>query len=85
MNAYCNDVLVHFNLGPYSSADDAVVRLHFKAIASAGVGTACISWYGRSRHDGAGDPLDPRMPSILDAAAAAGVKISWWVTYRVAN
>ena len=52
-----------------------------REIAAAGVDSVMLSWWGRAdldvRRDSQGVSTDPLVPLVLDAAAAAGVFVSW--------
>jgi hypothetical protein len=56
--------------GPYSSSDPAVVAAQMREIASAGIGEVVTSWWGR------GSPEDARLPSVLHAARAQGLRVA---------
>ncbi|MBE0566350.1 MAG: alpha-mannosidase [Krumholzibacteria bacterium] len=58
-------------LGPYSSADPAVVRIHVAQLKRAGVGVIVASWWGP------GTPTDRNLPLLLDAAAEAGLEVAF--------
>jgi hypothetical protein len=56
--------------GAYSSADPAVVRAHMREIASAGVDTVIVSWWGD------GSVEDARLPLVLREAKAARLRVA---------
>ena len=56
--------------GAYSSADLTVLRDHMADIASTGAGVVVPSWWGR------GSIEDARLPAVLDAARAYGLRVA---------
>jgi len=56
--------------GPYSSSDMAVVRAQMREIASMGVRTVIVSWWG------AGSPEAARLPDVARAARQAGLRVA---------
>ena len=56
--------------GPYSSSDPAVVRAQMREIASIGVQTVIVSWWG------AGSAEAARLPAVARAARAAGLRVA---------
>ncbi|MEI7926870.1 MAG: alpha-mannosidase, partial [Chloroflexota bacterium] len=56
--------------GAYSSADLTVLRDHMADIASTGAGVVVPSWWGR------GSIEDARLPAVLDAARAHGLRVA---------
>ena len=56
--------------GPYSSSDPAVVRAQMREIASAGIQTVIVSWWGT----GSAEAL--RLPAVTAAAHAAGLRVA---------
>ncbi len=56
--------------GAYSSSDRNVVREQMNDIASAGVDTVIVSWWG------AGSPEADRLPVVVRAARAAGLRVA---------
>ncbi len=58
-------------LGPYSSRDPEVVRIHVAQMKAAGTGVIVASWWG------AGSPEDRALPLLLDEAAAAGLTVAF--------
>ena len=67
--------------GPYSSSDPEHTRAQMRSLALAGVDSAMLSWWGQTNasitRDSQGVDTDALIPHVLDAAAAAGVGISW--------
>ena len=60
-------------LGPYSSSDPKVLQQHMKWIRQSRAGVLVVSWWGQNRYE------DQRVPSVMDAAAAAGLKVAFHV------
>jgi glycoprotein endo-alpha-1,2-mannosidase len=58
-------------LGPYSSSDPDVLKRHMQWIRQAGVGVLTLSWWGRDSYE------DRGAHAVLDAAAAAGLKVNF--------
>jgi hypothetical protein len=56
--------------GPYSSSDQGVVRAQMREIASLGVQTVIVSWWGP------GSVEAGRLPGIAKAARSAGLKVA---------
>jgi hypothetical protein len=56
--------------GPYSSSDAAVVRAQMQEIASVGVQTVIVSWWGEGSAEGA------RLPLVASAARGAGLRVA---------
>jgi hypothetical protein len=56
--------------GPYSSSDPSVVSAQMREIASAGVQTVIVSWWG------AGSAEAARFPMVARAARAAGLRVA---------
>ena len=56
--------------GAYSSSDPAVIRGQMREIADIGVQTVIVSWWGPGSAEGA------RLPPILHAARAAGLRVA---------
>lgn len=56
--------------GPYSSSDPAVVRAQMREIASIGVETVIVSWWGPASAEAA------RLPAVARAARAAGLRVA---------
>ena len=56
--------------GPYSSSDPAVVRAQMSEIASIGVQTVIVSWWGPGSAEAA------RLPLVERAARAAGLRVA---------
>lgn len=56
--------------GPYSSSDPTVIRAQMREIASAGVQTVIVSWWGPGSVEGA------RLPGVAAAARAAGLRVA---------
>jgi len=56
--------------GPYSSADGYVVRSQMREIASIGVQTVIVSWWGEGSTEAA------RLPLVARAARAAGLQVA---------
>lgn len=67
--------------GLYSSADNTTLREQMIELAAAGVDSVMLSWWGQAdlevKRDSQGVSTDPLVPLVLDAAAAAGVGVSW--------
>ncbi|MEU8301126.1 hypothetical protein AB0C04_28030, partial [Micromonospora sp. NPDC048909] len=58
-------------LGAYDSGDPAAVRRHMAWIRDAGVGVLVHSWWGQGSYE------DNLTPTVLDAAAAYGLRVAW--------
>lgn len=56
--------------GPYSSSDQAVVRTQMREIASAGIQTVIVSWWGP------GSAEAQRLPQVIRAARGAGLGVA---------
>jgi glycoprotein endo-alpha-1,2-mannosidase len=56
--------------GAYSSADTAVLRAQLAEIAGTGAGVVVSSWWG------SGSTEDVRLPAIIDAARASGLRVA---------
>jgi glycoprotein endo-alpha-1,2-mannosidase len=56
--------------GAYSSSDPAVIRAQMGEIASSGVQTVIVSWWGP------GSVEDGRLPAVMQAAKAAGLRVA---------
>jgi glycoprotein endo-alpha-1,2-mannosidase len=56
--------------GPYSSSDAYVVRSQMREIASIGVQTVIVSWWGQ------GSAEAERLPLVVRAAGAAGLRVA---------
>jgi glycoprotein endo-alpha-1,2-mannosidase len=56
--------------GPYSSGTIGVVRAQMREIASTGVDTVIVSWWGP------GSPEDARLRPVVAAARAAGLQVA---------
>jgi hypothetical protein len=56
--------------GPYSSSTHSVVRAHMREIASTGIGTVIVSWWGP------GSVEDARLRPVAAAARAAGLRVA---------
>lgn len=56
--------------GAYSSSDPAVLRAQMSEIATAGVDTVIVSWWGP------GSPEDARLPLVASVARAAGLRVA---------
>jgi glycoprotein endo-alpha-1,2-mannosidase len=67
--------------GLYSSSDAAVLDVQLRELAQAGVDSVMLSWWGRRdanvTRDSQGVSTDERVPAVLDAAARAGIGVSW--------
>ncbi|PSC70263.1 glyco endo-alpha-1,2-mannosidase [Micractinium conductrix] len=67
--------------GPYSSADPATVRRHFRELRQAGVGVAALSWWGPQWRQGTTDTqgvsTDQLLPVVLEAAEAEGLRVAF--------
>ena len=68
-------------LGPYSSTAPAVVKQHFKWIRQAGIGTVCLTWWGRGESDENGERgmTDAVLPLLFKTAKETGLKISFHI------
>lgn len=56
--------------GPYSSSDARVLDAQMAEIAAAGISGIVVSWWG------SGSPEDARLPAVLDATRASGLKVA---------
>ena len=56
--------------GPYSSADKGVVRAQMREIASVGIDTVIVSWWGP------GSVEAVRLPAVMRAARTAGLRVA---------
>jgi hypothetical protein len=56
--------------GPYSSSVQSVVRAHMREIASTGIDTVIVSWWGP------GSVEDARLRPVAAAARAAGLRVA---------
>lgn len=56
--------------GPYSSTDPGIVAAQLREIASAGIGTVIVSWWG------VGSPEDARLSQVTAAARKLGLKVA---------
>lgn len=71
--------------GTYSSRDNATLEAQFKELYHAGVDSAMCSWWGRKDWEGkrddadSGANTDELIPSVLEAAALAGVGVSFHI------
>ena len=69
--------------GLYSSRDTAVLTAQFRELAEVGVDTVMVSWWGQANktvhRDSQGISTDELIPAVLDAAAAAGIFVSWHI------
>ena len=67
--------------GLYSSRDRTVLAAQMHEIAAAGIDSVMLSWWGQAAaditRDSQGVSTDELIPAVLDAAAAAGVGVSW--------
>ena len=67
--------------GLYSSADPLALKDQMQELAHAGVDTVMLSWWGRAdaniRRDSQGVSTDELVPAVLEAAAAAGIGVTW--------
>jgi glycoprotein endo-alpha-1,2-mannosidase len=66
--------------GLYSSRDPLVLQEHMQQMVRAGIDVAVASWWGRpnaSTGDSQGVVTDALFPALLDAAAAAGVRVAF--------
>jgi len=67
-------------IGPYSSTNVSVIKIHMQQLYDAGVGVLCYSWYPPQASDEeiAHRPgfSDSMLPRYLDAAAERGITIS---------
>jgi glycoprotein endo-alpha-1,2-mannosidase len=60
--------------GPYSSSDTTVVREQMREIASAGIGTVIVSWWGPGSREAARLPLIEKLASSLGLRVAIHVE-----------
>mmetsp|Transcript_91401 Transcript_91401/g.295664 ORF Transcript_91401/g.295664 Transcript_91401/m.295664 type:complete len:373 (+) Transcript_91401:568-1686(+) len=71
--------------GTYSSRDSATLHAQFRDLSEAGVDSAMCSWWGRKDWEGkrddafSGANTDELMPTVLEAAQAAGVGVSFHI------
>jgi glycoprotein endo-alpha-1,2-mannosidase len=56
--------------GVYSSSDPAIVGVQLAEIASLGIGTVIVSWWG------AGSSEDTRLPQVLASAHSLGLRVA---------
>lgn len=67
--------------GPYSSADQQLLVEQFQEMKAAGIGVAVVSWWGpawrNGTHDTQGVSTDDRLPTLLAAAARAGIAVAF--------
>ena len=67
--------------GLYSSRDTGVLAAQMSELAAAGVDSIMLSWWGQAgrdiQRDSQGVSTDELVPAVLDAAAAAGIGVSW--------
>ena len=67
--------------GLYSSRDTVVLKQQLTELAAAGVDSIMLSWWGKAEsdvtRDSQGVSTDELVPQVLDAAAAAGIGVSW--------
>ncbi|KAI9029511.1 mannosidase, endo-alpha [Hyaloraphidium curvatum] len=68
-------------LGPYSSTSPSTVKEHFRAIRKAGIGTVCLTWWGRGESDENGERgmTDAVLPLLFRTAKETGLRISFHV------
>jgi glycoprotein endo-alpha-1,2-mannosidase len=68
-----NDIGANFYplLGAYSSSDPQVLKQHMEWIRQARIGVLCTTWWGKGSYE------DRSIPAILDAAAKAGLKVTF--------
>jgi glycoprotein endo-alpha-1,2-mannosidase len=68
-------------LGPYSSADPAVVARHCRQLREAGAGVLVVAWYSRDRADQKADLFagfqDRSIPLIAAEAAKVGLRVAF--------
>ncbi len=57
-------------IGPYATADRAVLAYHFGTLRAAGVQALVVLWYGP------GSDTDAMMPVIFEAAQAVGLRVA---------
>jgi len=60
-------------LGPYSSADPAVIDQHFAWLRQARIGLVVTSWWGIGSYE------DHRVPALLDAGERHGIKLAFHI------
>ena len=74
--------------GLYSSRDPSVLAAQMAELADAGVDSVMLSWWGQPSYKGPNGPEVPKrdsqdvstdelVPAVLDAAAAAGIGVTW--------
>ena len=67
--------------GLYSSRDSVVLGDQMRELAAAGVDTVMLSWWGQAnlqiKRDSQGVSTDELIPTVLEAAAAAGIGVTW--------
>ena len=67
--------------GPYSSRNGTVLRAQFQEMREHGIDVAVLSWWGRptvqGTHDTQGVSTDDAVPTVLNAASAAGLHIAF--------
>lgn len=64
-------------LGAYSSLDPVVLATHMQWVARSGAGVLVLSWYPPGLADEEGKDADLAAPSVLDAAAEAGLAVAF--------
>ena len=60
-------------LGCYSVNDPATLRKHMRQLRQAGVGTICVSWWGKNSF------TDRTLPALFDAAQKEGIRINFHI------
>ncbi|CAL1135246.1 unnamed protein product [Cladocopium goreaui] len=71
--------------GTYSSANNETLHAQFQELRQAGIDSAMCSWWGRKDWEGKRDDADSGantdvlMPQVLEAAATAGVYVSFHI------
>ena len=69
--------------GLYSSRDRKVLGEQMREIAATGISSVMLSWWGQAAaevtRDSQGVSTDELVPAVLDAAAAAGVGVTWHI------
>ena len=78
---HCLSLLLLMHLHSYSSRDNETLREQFAGLSKAGVDSVMLSWWGQKDRDvdrdSQGVNTDLLVPAVLDAAADAGMRVSW--------
>ncbi|CAH8592305.1 unnamed protein product [Heterobilharzia americana] len=62
-------------LGPYSSKDIHIIRIHMEMARFAGIGVLVVSWYPHGMSDDNGKPVDDLVLPLLNIANEYGIKV----------